>query len=99
MYINSDYEKANSAIQLVKNGMSIAEAAAMTNSSTQLINIMLSNENTVTVDVFVDDATRLNRQGICYSCDRNKDNTCMECACPLPIILNMKFKDCPLGKW
>jgi|APGre2960657404_1045060.scaffolds.fasta_scaffold04834_6 hypothetical protein len=99
MYKNSDYENANSAIHLIKNGLSIIDAAEKTNSNAQIINIMLSNEEVLTEDVFVEDTIKTQRQNICSTCDKNKNNTCMECACPLPVILNMKFKECPLGKW
>jgi hypothetical protein len=99
MYKNSDYENANSAIELIKNGLSIIDASEKTNSSTQIINIMLSNENIITEDVFVEDYIKIQRQNMCSICDKNKNNTCMECACPLSFILNMKFKECPLGKW
>lgn len=99
MSTNLDYENANSALVLIKNGMSINDAASVANAKIQLINIMLGNQDVVTEEVFVEDSVRLNRESICIECDENEFNTCMVCACPLPTIVNMKFKECPLGKW
>lgn len=99
MYANVDYENANEAIKLIKNGISLNEAASECNAKIEIINIMIGNEDVITSDVFVTDEIRLNRENICSTCEKNKFNTCMECACPLPTIVNMKFKECPLGKW
>jgi hypothetical protein len=99
MYKNSDYEKANGAITLIKDGYSIIEAADKANAEVTIINIMLGNEDIVTEEVFVEEEVKLNRQNICSSCDKNEYNVCMVCACPLPTITNMKFKSCPLDKW
>ena len=99
MHTNLDYEKASAAITLVKSGKNLNDAVESANAKIQLVNIMLGNEHILTEDVFVDDSTRNARETICANCNRNINNTCMECACPLPTITNMKFKVCPLGKW
>jgi hypothetical protein len=99
MHTNLDYENASTAIGLIKSGMNINDAASEANAKIQLINIMLGNEDIITEAVFVEDSVRIQRESICNACDQNKFNTCMECACPLPTIVNMKFKECPLGKW
>lgn len=99
MNTNLEYERASTAIDLIKSGKNIVEAAESANASVQLINIMISNQELFTEDVFVEEGTRLQRESICSNCDKNTNNTCMECACPLPTITNMKFKNCPLEKW
>lgn len=99
MATNLEYENANTAIQLIKDGMDVNHAAQESNAKIQLINIMIGNQDVITPDVFVEDSIRLQRENICSSCEKNKFNTCTECACPLPTIVNMKFKECPLGKW
>ncbi len=96
---NLDYETASNAISLIKTGTDIAEASRLTGAKVHLVNIMLGNEDIITSDVFVEDSIRENRESICMSCDKNLNNVCMECACPLPTITNMKFKVCPLEKW
>lgn len=96
---NSDYENASKAINLIKTGVDISEASVLTGAKIQLINIMLGNEDIIIKDVFVEESIRTQRESICVSCEKNEFNTCMECACPLPTIINMKFKTCPLGKW
>jgi len=99
MHTNLDYENANTAIQLIKNGMNVVDATQEANAKIQIVNIMIGNEEVITSDVFVEESIRIQRENICSSCEKNEFNTCMECACPLPTIVNMKFKDCPLGKW
>jgi hypothetical protein len=99
MNTNLDYENASAAIMLIKKGMDVNNAVDSTNAKIQLVNIMLGNEDVITEDVFVEDSIRLKRESICLSCNKNINNTCMECACPLPTITNMKFKICPLEKW
>lgn len=99
MGTNLDYENANAAILLIKSGIDINVAVDSTNAKIHLVNIMLGNEDVITEDVFVEDSVRENRESICLSCDKNQNNICMECACPLPTITNMKFKVCPLEKW
>jgi hypothetical protein len=99
MNTNLDYENASAAIMLIKKGMDVNNAVDSTNAKIQLVNIMLGNEDVITEDVFVEDSIRLERESICLSCNKNINNTCMECACPLPTITNMKFKICPLEKW
>jgi hypothetical protein len=99
MHTNLEYEKANVAIQLIKTGYSVTNAVEETDSNINLINIMLNNESSIIEEVFSDDSVRVFRQNICSDCDKNVNNICMQCACPLPVIINMKFKECPLGKW
>lgn len=99
MNSNLEYERASIAVNLIKSGMNINEAAESANANIQLINIMISNQDLFTEDVFVEDNIRIQRESICNSCEKNKNNTCMECACPLSTITNMKFKECPLRKW
>jgi hypothetical protein len=99
MNTNLDYENAAAAIVLIKNGTAVNNAVELANAKIQLVNIMLGNEDVITEDVFVEDSVRLKRESICLSCDKNINNICMECACPLPTITNMKFKNCPLEKW
>lgn len=99
MHTNLDYENASKAVKLIKSGFSINEAAKTVDAKIELINIMLGNEDIVTKDVFVEDSVRLQRESMCASCEKNINNICMVCACPLPTITNIKFKECPLGKW
>lgn len=96
---NLDYEKAHEAINLIKSGTDIIDAVAQTNAKMQVVNIMLGNEDIITKDVFVDETIRIFRESLCSSCENNENNTCMMCACPLPAIINMNFKECPIGKW
>ena len=98
-HTNLDYGKASAAISLIKTGTNISEASSLTGAKLQLVNIMLGNEDVITKDVFVEDSIRENRESICSTCDKNQNNVCMECACPLPTITNMRFKVCPLEKW
>jgi hypothetical protein len=99
MNTNLEYEQANVAANLVRTGMNIIEATEVANANLQLVNIMMNNQELFTEDVFVDEDIRIQREAICICCDKNIKNTCMECACPLPTITNMKFKKCPLEKW
>jgi hypothetical protein len=47
----------------------------------------------------------IKRHDICSACERFKDNTCLECGCPL--LRNKHFvsklswadQECPIGKW
>lgn len=99
MYTNLDYMNADKALSLVKQGMDVQNAVNQSNANIQIVNIMIGNENIMTEDVFVNESQKLERYSICDSCDKNENDTCSECACPLPVITNMKFKECPLGKW
>ncbi len=99
MHTNLDYQNASAAISLIKSGSSLTDAVTTTNAKIQLVNIMLGNENIISEDVFVDELTKNQRESICLHCGKNESNICMECACPLPTIINMKFKSCPIGKW
>lgn len=99
MHTNLEYENANTAIWLIKNGMNLIDAVNQANAKNEIVNMMLGNEDVITEDVFVEDLVRIQRENVCSTCNKNKNNVCMECACPLPAIINMNFKDCPLGKW
>ena len=104
MTTNLDYETAHQAIQDFKNGkfVDIVAAAQAYNVSIQVVSLMLGNENTITEETFVDEATRQSRLNICNSCDQllsENNGTCNQCACPISMLVNMEFKSCPLGKW
>ena len=104
MTTNLEYENAHAAIEGFKTGVytDLSSAAVAHGVDIKLVNIMLGNEETMTEDVFVDNATRMSRTSICNSCDQllaGSGGTCNQCACPIAIITNMKFKSCPLEKW
>jgi hypothetical protein len=104
MTTNLDYETAHKAIEDFKAGKfsDIVAAAEEHGANIQIINIMIGNENVVTEETFIDDDVRRMRLSTCNSCDQlapEGGGTCMQCACPKIILVNMEFKSCPIGKW
>ena len=104
MFKNSDYEKASQAIENYKKGVypDVVAAATDLDADMKIVNVMLGNESIITEDTFVENSTKENRLSICNSCDQFlsvSGGTCNQCACPISVIVNMKFKTCPLGKW
>jgi rRNA maturation endonuclease Nob1 len=41
----------------------------------------------------------MNRAVICSSCDKNVDNVCQSCGCPLIAKTRSEYSKCPEGKW
>ena len=104
MTTNLDYETAHQAIEDFKSGKysDIVSAAESCNANMQIINLMLGNEHVITEEVFVSESIRLEIVAVCNGCDQllpNSGGTCMQCACPISMLVNMEFKSCPLGKW
>ena len=104
MSTNLDYETAHLAIKDYKDGVytDLVAAAQARGANMQVVNVMVSNEVTITEDTFVKESVRLNRITICNDCDQllvENNGTCNQCACPISMLVNMEFKSCPLGKW
>lgn len=101
---NSDYELASEAIKAFQAGTypNLNAACEALGVDSKLAVIMLSNEHIVDEDIFVDETVRASRIATCNDCEHNsaqEPKTCMICACPIAVITNMKFKECPIGKW
>lgn len=101
---NLDYIAADAAIKDFKLGkyLTLDEACNANNAKLTLANIMLGNETIVTEDVFVENSIKNYRNALCVSCEHiltQGDGICNVCACPISVIVNMKFKTCPIGKW
>lgn len=101
---NTDYELASEAIKAFQAGTypNLNAACDALGADAKLAVIMLSNEHIVDEDIFVAEDARLTRTTICSACEHasvNEPKTCMVCACPIAVITNMKFKECPIGKW
>lgn len=41
----------------------------------------------------------MDRAVICSSCDKNINNTCDACGCPLIAKTRSEYSKCPKGKW
>ncbi len=101
---NQDYELASQAIDAFRRGqyLTLHESCQSVGANLSLANIMFGNESIVTSEEFVDETTRKTRTEICNSCDKLStvgNKTCNVCVCPIEVITNMKFKECPIGKW
>lgn len=101
---NQDYELASQAIDNFRRGkyLTLHESCLAIGANANLANVMFGNESVITQDEFVDEQLRQERTSICDSCEKLKivgNKICDVCACPIEIITNMKFKNCPVGKW
>jgi hypothetical protein len=47
----------------------------------------------------VPDDIAAERMTVCFSCDRLKMLTCMECECAVATLARSSFGACPVGKW
>jgi hypothetical protein len=104
MTTNLDYETAHKAIEDFKRGQysDIVAAADAYGADIQIVNIMIGNENVITRDTFVDDNIKQMRESICNDCDQltpESGGTCMQCACPKSVLINIESQSCPLEKW
>lgn len=101
---NQDYELASQAIDAFRRGkyLTLHESCMAVGANVSIVNIMFGNESVVTQDEFVSEDTRINRIKICNECSDLStigNKTCNICVCPIEVITNMKFKECPKGKW
>ena len=97
---NVEYEKANIAIEGYKNGAysSLDVAASSLGADATLIAVMLSNPAMKETN-FASNLVQQNRFITCSKCDKNQNNTCIVCACPINFITSMQASICPEGKW
>jgi hypothetical protein len=100
MTLNVEYEKANIAIEGYKNGVysSLDSAAASLGADATLIAVMLSNPAMEETN-FTSNVVQQNRFSICSECEKNQNNTCIVCACPINFVTSMQASSCPEGKW
>lgn len=100
MTTNSEYEKANIAIEGFNNKTysTLESAAQGTGADLTLINVMLSNPS-MTEHQYTDYSLSQLRIVTCSQCEKNSNNICMVCACPINFITSMQSSVCPEGKW
>ena len=51
--------------------------------------------------VYNDEQTMTTRQSICFSCEyaNTEERICNKCGCPIIMMSQFNFKECPEGKW
>ncbi len=96
MTTNAEMELASEAILKHRAGKykTIKAAQQALGANSQIIEQMLSAQMQQPEPV-VDTA----RADICNSCDKNVNDICMVCACPMNHLLSNLNAVCPEGKW
>jgi hypothetical protein len=97
---NVEYEKANIAIEGYKNGVysSLDSAAISLGADATLMAVMLSNPAMGETN-FASNLVQQNRFSICSECEKNQNNTCIVCACPINFVTSVQTSTCPEGRW
>jgi hypothetical protein len=100
MSTNAEYQKASLAIEGFKNGSysTLESSAATVGADLTLVNVMLSNPG-MTEQQYTDETVQKTRFSICSQCEKNTNNICMICACPINFVTSVKSSTCPEGKW
>lgn len=100
MTTNKNYQICSAAIAAYQSQkfQTLQEACREYKADYQLAMIMLNNEKALEQEM-VDSDVFESRMISCSHCDKNINNICNECACPVSFITNIKFKSCPIGKW